>query len=646
MQRTIKRGSARDLTLEYIEIDESLMLHIKTIPRVKEVDGIVRDSRSRATGRTLITSSVRLHSAAKKPQFFPFAPSHPPARAAKDGLKHLGIKHSSIYKARDTGMAVAKASYIEAHGHEHTAPQADGASLRVAQYIEGVHSPDRERVVRVCSNVGETYKDRIAFWRSFEAQATFRGDHSIEIDIRQHAQAWAELISSGVQKDIADAYEMARAGNGEAVLVVNDANAAKRFSKSAKHQSLFSKTLSVNCPANEIVMSSVIALLPHELSMDGKIRVFERYCDLFARRGLPFQGVIHEPVEGKNDSRNWHVHLNYLPYAMEKDPSTGKWSFEPESYYDAKSRKTRTRKRSKYKRHGDTLPAKEGGWVTTLKAEMCEIANEELIAEGLAPKFTVASNSERGLGKAEKPRGPKADALRKKGVRSLASVEADRASWQERAKDAAIIEGAATIGRIYRKLGLSTHKYTPDEQARFDEIVQLARLAELARWREEELLSGRRIVQRNQKDVIADKRASQKKRAEAEAVLKACQSGLAAEAELLDRLQTFRGRAAEQISLHTEVLAKDIGRSDTVASGQMSQAPTLDVEPAPTPQHVADQIRAETFRAARERAKALWRRQGPRELFERPKLPGQIKVEVSASIAPARHRPVDRGIDR
>lgn len=646
MQRTIKRGNVDDLTRELFEIEESLVLYFKSTPWVREVDGIVRDSKSRAKGTVLVASSARLYGPTKSPQFFPFAPSRPPAQTARDGLKHSGIKHSSIYKARETGKAVARAAYIEAHGHGQTNPHASEASLRAARYIEGVNSPDKERVVRVCSNVGETYQDRMAFWAKFEAQATFRGDHVVSIDIRGHEKEWAELVAKGVQMDVADAYEMARTGTGVAAQVVNDANAAKRFSKAAKHRALFGKTLNINCPANEIVMSSVIALLPHELSAAGKNRAFERYCDLFARRGLPFQAVIHEPVEGKNDSRNWHVHINYLPYAVKKCAESGKWSFERESYYDSRSRKTRTRKAAGYKRHEDTLAAKDGGWVMMLKAEMCDIANQELVAEGYEARFTLASNSERGLGKAEKPRGPKADALRKKGVRSLSSLESDHAAWSDRAREAALIKGVVTVGKVYRELGLSPRGTEPKIQDQVDEIANLAKLAELARWREDEILSGRQVVQRHQEDVVADKRAAQKKRAEAEAVLQACRYGLEAEAQLLARLRTFREGTAELISLLTNALAVEVGRTGSTVERGTPLEPMGDAKVAAQPAAMTNQSSAEIFRAARDRTKALWLRRQPRGSAPSAHPTSQISNDVKPSIPTTRQQTAQPGIDR
>lgn len=95
----------------------------------------------------------------------------------------------------------------------------------------------------------------------------------------------------------------------------------------------------------------------------------------------------------------------------------GKWSFERVRYYSESSRKWREHRIERIRRHVDTRPGAD--WLPRTKEFMCATANLQFEEEGQRGYFTTLTNQERGCGRAEKRRGPKASALLKRGEVSL-----------------------------------------------------------------------------------------------------------------------------------------------------------------------------------------------------------------------------------
>lgn len=191
---TRKYPSAWDLNLELEDIDKDFSVKLLKLGPVREVDNIRRASRSsKKTIHRNIGAAVALNFRAN---FCLSAPVIPRASLPESGLvqtrmKHFGILSSTIYKERQLGKSLERARYIEANGVHEGLTQTDPTTIRIAKYVEGVDSPDNDRVVYCQSNVGETFGERIAFWSAFDREAVFRGDAKVEIDIRGEEVAWA-----------------------------------------------------------------------------------------------------------------------------------------------------------------------------------------------------------------------------------------------------------------------------------------------------------------------------------------------------------------------------------------------------------------------------------------------------------------------
>ena len=471
--------------------------------------------------------------------------------------KHFGIIHTNIYKQSAPGTGVARARYIEAYGKGDTiSPEA--RATQTAAYIEGVASSDAERVVFCYSNIADNYTSRIDFFRKFDAEATFRGDATIELDIRGYEHEWSALAHErALQRDIERAYSLAQAGNGTARLVLNTTESAKRFSKTKKHAKLFSQTLKVSCPANQLTMCSLIFSLPHELSAAGHVAVTKNICKIFEDRGLPFQAVIHEPVVNKNDHRNVHVHLNYLPFQVAFDEISQKWSFEKETYL-SECRHKRERRIADLIRHPDTKADQK--WVASLKTQMCQLTNFQLESEGLAPRFTTLSNAERHIHGAEKPLGPAAYAAMQQGLRSDASIAAACVEWKKLAEQKAQSKSNATLRAL---LMAAAQRNVPEKEAlaRASEIAELRAVIELIKTKKREISSGRQFVRTAQNNVIATAKKVTRKTDLALTLLKTCSDAEEYERVVLAKLDKLKNAAKQRMKNGVRRLFDELGQT-------------------------------------------------------------------------------------
>lgn len=504
----------------------------------------------------------------------PTAPRSPTMSGG--GLKHLGLIHTVIYKQAGGRDATLRAVYIEAGGQTEGLINADARATNTAIYAEGGVSNNPERVVWTESNIADTYEERIDFFRKTTARARFEGDATVSIDLTGHEEAWRAVGRENMQRDVGRAYDAALQGDGKATIVINSADKAWKYSGSKRHRDLFDSTLIVVKRSNGITMSSIIVPLPHDLSTQGKTDLASEYSAFFAERKLPYQAVIHAPVEGRNDQRNWHMHINYYPSQVYKGED-GLWSFEKRRYHDVKNRKYYMRVIDPIERFKESAGPK---WIPNMKEFMCAAANAKLEQEGLEPRFTTLTNAELGRDVAEKRRGMKITALEKSGERSLTDIEATTRQWAQAL--ASNIEKRtkrflAFVAKRFTAAGsdasdvASAIKYAHDAADLNEVIIK-------ARWKKREVESGTKFVRAEQEKILQTAGAG-KKYEEAQMILKTLDDADLEKAVMIARLDKVIEQAKVERDKYVKDLVDDLGMLEIIAPAIERIAPSFTSPP-------------------------------------------------------------------
>lgn len=520
--------------------------------QIKRTGSTSQGGRARISGKPKTRSIVR--------ELRPTAPRSP--AMAGGGQKHFGLIHTVIYKQAGGRDATLRAVYIEAGGQTEGLINADARATNTAIYAEGGVSKNPERVVWTASNIADTYEERIAFFRKTTARARFEGDATVSIDLTGHEDAWRAIGRENMQRDVGKAYDEALEGDGKATIVINSADKAWKYSGSRKHRDLFDSTLSVVKRSNGITMSSIIVPLPHDLSAQGKTDLASQYSAFFAERKLPYQAVIHAPVEGKNDQRNWHMHINYYPSQVYKGED-GLWSFEKRRYHDVKNRKYYMRVIDPVERYKESAGA---AWIPDMKEFMCAAANAKLEQEGLDPRFTTLTNAERGRDVAEERRGMKINALEKSGERSLTDIEAITRQWTQAV--ASNIEK-----RTKRLLDFVAKRFTAagsdasDVASAVEYAHDAADLNEViikAKWKKREIESGTKFVRAEQEKILQTAGA-EKKFEEAQFILKTLDHADLEKAVMIEQLDKIIKEAKLERNEYIKDIANDLRLPSSIA---------------------------------------------------------------------------------
>lgn len=550
---------------------------------IKAKDGIARHKPGSGRGSHSI-STGRI--SAIFPRVIRVTAPAPPPTARGDGLKHFGLIHTNIYKERGKRHASERAVYIEAGGAQDGIISEEARSTNVARYAEGHASNDRERVVWVESNIDSTFEGRVDFWRKVTTNARFTGDATVTVDVAGREAEWAAIGPENMVSDVRRAYEAAVVSAGRATIVVNSADPAWRYSRSREHRELFEQSLKVQRQPNELTMCSVIVALPHVLSAKGMSDLASDYTSFFASRKLPYQAVIHAPVDGKNDSRNWHMHINYYPFPVSK-AENGKWSFEREEYYSETSRKMRTRKIANVNRLEETKPGND--WLPKMKAHMAAAANRALEAEGQRAYFTLLTNAQRGRGVAERRRGPKASALRARGELDDQDLAATREQWRRLAQEDASRRAAYLEHAISMRLARVPSARSEPLLERAREAGALRAIMVLADWKAKEISSGLDLVETEQRGAKRRAKASpvgEGERISPELLLSICAEARFQEVDLHGRLRNIKAEARRLyrkavLDLNTDVAAAQ-ARWDGLGL-ELDRHPQIEISPSSAP---------------------------------------------------------------
>lgn len=389
--------------------------------------------------------------------------------------RHHHFEQKTILASRkgSVSVAVRRAAYGE--GFNTPIVDANIRATNEAAYAEGSKSTDAERVVYVTATNGDTFEERMEFWRLANENAHFVRDHEISVTTRGAELEWDKVARDPTMPDVLrEALAKARASeDGQATLVVNDAGVVKRWQKkrSAALPKALQGSLALETPHNSRVAYSIVGQFPHDMSVSGMKSSLDRLVEEFTRRRIPCQAVIHEPTR-KNSKKNWHFHLIYYAGEAERLDSD-RWSFERVNVRD----KWGTMKWVPLKRMPRSEEVADRNWLPRLKARWGEIVNERAIEEGIATRFTNLTNAQRGLQKPQTRYTAGRMALHKQGYFTDSDIQLNISSWDEweKRKKAQLrkAQAAQAVRHQYERLSGDTRLYDLPDAAQGEILSEL-----------------------------------------------------------------------------------------------------------------------------------------------------------------------------
>ncbi|WP_168166153.1 MobA/MobL family protein [Bosea sp. PAMC 26642] len=160
--------------------------------------------------------------------------------------------------------------------------------------------------------------------------------------------------------------------------------------------------------ANATLQHRFILELPHECSAVDRRHIMEEFTQKYRHDRVPFWVVLHAPVAGKNDSRNFHAHIVLLnrPAWKEAWPEGGKhhgraskpdivmWNFAASELVP----KTRGKGEKKIYPLRQKVPSDyRDHFVGDERKRFAEVVNARMIASGVPVRYDARSYKDMGL---------------------------------------------------------------------------------------------------------------------------------------------------------------------------------------------------------------------------------------------------------
>lgn len=158
--------------------------------------------------------------------------------------------------------------------------------------------------------------------------------------------------------------------------------------------------------SNATIQHRLIVELPHECSAENRLSIMRDFTAKYEADRVPYWCVLHAPVEGKNDDRNFHAHIVLLNRPAKKipfpadgvDDADGKpqdmiWDFAAVTRRKDVHRMTRDR----YLHRQDVLEAYRGKFVADERKRFAKIVNAQMEASKVAVRYDHRSYKAMGL---------------------------------------------------------------------------------------------------------------------------------------------------------------------------------------------------------------------------------------------------------
>lgn len=157
---------------------------------------------------------------------------------------------------------------------------------------------------------------------------------------------------------------------------------------------------------NATLQHRLILELPHECSALDRRKIMEDFTQKYRDDKVPFWVVLHAPVAGKNDDRNFHAHVVLLgrpawkiPWPADGiDDGTQKeqgqvWNFAAVTKIKDEFRMTRER----YLERQDILESYRAKFVPSERKRFADVVNARMIASGVPVRYDARSYKDMGV---------------------------------------------------------------------------------------------------------------------------------------------------------------------------------------------------------------------------------------------------------
>ena len=187
------------------------------------------------------------------------------------------------------------------------------------------------------------------------------------------------------------------------------------------------KRLKVRRPRQPVIQRRLVLELAHELDDDARERAVQTWCEnTLGRAGVGWHAAIHAP-ENSNDERNYHAHVVYTQFALEREPDHARWTFEEDTRLPPPAPVIKVLSGNgpeKRKGRNDLIRA----W----RAEWAEVQNKELEAVGASKRYEPRSYREQGRPDIipGRHRGTVQSAIETRGGVAAATPEASETQWE------------------------------------------------------------------------------------------------------------------------------------------------------------------------------------------------------------------------
>lgn len=158
---------------------------------------------------------------------------------------------------------------------------------------------------------------------------------------------------------------------------------------------------------NATIQHRLIVELPHECSAEDRLSIMRDFTAKYEADRVPYWCVLHAPVEGKNDDRNFHAHIVLLnrPAWKELFPEGGKSFRHPDgplvpTWTFAATEDVRDKHDNYLKRYplrSNVLEGYRGKFVADERKRFAKIVNAQMEASKVAVRYDHRSYKAMGL---------------------------------------------------------------------------------------------------------------------------------------------------------------------------------------------------------------------------------------------------------
>ena len=179
-------------------------------------------------------------------------------------------------------------------------------------------------------------------------------------------------------------------------------------------------------PRQTIIQRRIVMELAHELDDDARERCTQQWCARnLGGHAVAWHAAIHAP-ENNNDERNYHAHIVYTQFALEREEDRPRWTFEDSDTLPTPAQVIKTL--------SGNGPEKRKGSAALIKAwraDWAEIQNRELAAIAAVKRYDHRSYRDQGRGHIVpgKHRGTVQSAIEERGGVATPTAQSTDAEW-------------------------------------------------------------------------------------------------------------------------------------------------------------------------------------------------------------------------